>query len=187
MIASLAALQLVLLTQAQPPPKEAPPEPPAQPAAPAPGAENPPLPKKPEAKAETPAAAPARPRQLSLLGGESLGGGSASLGWAGWPSFGLMYGQGVTADDDLAGFGDFDWTKTELRLGGLYRRALGRSGGFARASLVQSAPRNMSSSLSCACAGKRVNTSATQKIEINEKQRIKTCDLRFCDLRLDLQ
>jgi hypothetical protein len=41
-----------------------------------------------------------------------------------------MYGQGVTADDDVAGFGDFVWTTTELRLGGLYRRALGRSGGF---------------------------------------------------------
>ncbi|HEY6001462.1 MAG TPA: hypothetical protein VIV57_01230 [Anaeromyxobacter sp.] len=129
MIASLAALQLVLLSQTPPPPKEAPPEPPAQPAAPAeaaPRRENPPLPK----KAEKPraAVAPGRPRQLSLLSGESLGGGSASLGWAGWSSFGIMYGQGVTADDDLAALGDFDWAKTELRLGGLYRHALGKAG-----------------------------------------------------------
>jgi hypothetical protein len=127
MIASLAALQLVLLSQAGPP-KEAPAEPPAQPAAPAeaPRAENPPLPK----KAVKAAAAPERTRQLSLLSGESLGGGSASLGWAGWSSFGIMYGQGVTSVDDLVALGDFDWARTELRLGGLYRRALGQAGGF---------------------------------------------------------
>jgi hypothetical protein len=126
MIASLAALQLVLLTQAQPAPKEAPAEPPAGPAS---QAENQPLPRKGEKPGAT-AAAPQRTRQLSLLSGESLGGGSASLGWAGWSSLGIMYGQGVTADDDLAALGEFDWAKTELRLGGLYRRALGRTGGF---------------------------------------------------------
>jgi hypothetical protein len=41
-----------------------------------------------------------------------------------------MYGQGVTARDDLAALADFDWADTELRLGGLYRRALGPAGGW---------------------------------------------------------
>jgi hypothetical protein len=130
MIVSLAALHLVLLTQAPAAPKEAPGEAPGQPSPEAaPKAENPPLPKKPG----RPAAAEARverTRQLSLLSGESLGGGSASLGWAGWPSLGLMYGQGITAIDDVAGFGELDWATTELRLGGLYRRALGKAGDF---------------------------------------------------------
>jgi hypothetical protein len=131
MIASLAALQLVLLTQAPAAAKEAPAETRAQPipeeAAPKP--ENPPLPKKPGRPAAA-AVTPQRTRQLSLLSGESLGGGSASLGWAGWSSLGLMYGQGITAIDDLAGFGELDWARTELRLGGLYRRALGKAGDF---------------------------------------------------------
>lgn len=138
MIASLAALQVVLLTQATAAPS-APAETPAQPAPgeAAPPTENPPLPgkpgkppEKPAAAASTRAATPQRTRQLSLLSGESLSGGSASLGWAGWSSLGIMYGQGITAIDDLAGFGDFDWAKTELRLGGLYRRALGKAGDF---------------------------------------------------------
>jgi hypothetical protein len=132
MIASLAALQLVLLSQA-------PAEPPARPAAPAeaaPKPENPPLPRR---AVKSGAIAPERTRQLSLLSGESLGGGSASLGWAGWSSLGIMYGQGVTAVDDLVALGDFDWAKTELRLGGLYRRALGRAGDVDIAGRLQAA------------------------------------------------
>jgi hypothetical protein len=156
MLASLAALHLVLLTQASDPSAQpAPPDAPAQPSAPeaAPPGENPPLPGKapsrrpegatgapatperaaPRAAAATPAgdtrSSPA-PRQLSLLSGESLGGGSISLAWAGWSSLGIAYGQGVTAADDLAAVLDFDWADTELRLGGLYRRAFGPYGGF---------------------------------------------------------
>jgi hypothetical protein len=41
-----------------------------------------------------------------------------------------MYGQGLSAVDDLAAVLDLDWADTELRLGGLYRRPLGRAGGF---------------------------------------------------------
>jgi hypothetical protein len=43
---------------------------------------------------------------------------------AGWPSIGLRYGQGITDIDDLGALVDFDWSKTELRLGGFYRRPL---------------------------------------------------------------
>lgn len=69
-------------------------------------------------------------RQLSLLSAEPLGGGSAALAWAGWSSIGVMYGQGVTRRDDLGAAADFDWARTELRLGGFYRRPLGRVGPF---------------------------------------------------------
>ncbi|HET7826030.1 MAG TPA: hypothetical protein VFK90_11885 [Anaeromyxobacter sp.] len=157
MIATLAALQLLLLTQnpplpQKPPPKGATPAEPAQapqdPPAAQPGAEaQPAAPAEPTPAQPTPPAQPeatpppARrsasadagsrlPRQLSLLSGESLHGGTASLAWAGWSSLGLMYGQGVTPDDDLAGYGDFDWANTELRLGGMYRRPIGQAGDF---------------------------------------------------------
>ncbi len=73
---------------------------------------------------------PTHPRELSLLAAEPLGGGSASLAWLGWSSLGIMYGQGITARDDLAAFLDFDWSKTELRLGAFYRRPLGMAGPF---------------------------------------------------------
>ncbi len=106
MLVPLAVLQL-LLVQASP-------------------AGNPPLP----GKGASAAAPQADARQLSLLSGESLGGGSASLAWAGWSSLGLMYGQGIDPQDDLAGFADLDWSSTELRLGGLYRRSLGQAGSF---------------------------------------------------------
>lgn len=158
MIATFAALQLLLLTQnpplpQKPPPKGAtpsepaqapqdqpaaqpgadaqpatPPEPaPAQPAAPTPPAqpETTSRPARPAASADT---GSRPPRQLSLLSGESLHGGTASLAWAGWSSLGIMYGQGITPDDDLAGYGDFDWANTELRLGGMYRRPIGQAG-----------------------------------------------------------
>jgi hypothetical protein len=130
MLAPLAALQLVLLAQAPPPPPEAaaPGEAPTQEASPRPaGAE--PRPSAP-APARAVAAVPARPRQLSLLSGESLGGGTAALAWAGWSSLGIMYGQGVTARDDLAALADYDWAKSELRVGGLYRRSLWPAGGW---------------------------------------------------------
>ena len=93
-----------------------------------------------EPAAPPPAAAPARaeaaapilttPQQVSLLGAESLHGGSALLAEAGWSSFGVMYGQGITRSDDLGALGSFDWSKTELRLGGFYRRPFGSTGAF---------------------------------------------------------
>src|SRR5512132_1830208 len=134
MIATLAALQL-LLAQPAPPPKEATPAETAPAEArpeqqPPPGGDsgaapaNAPLP---ERRTRSAAAPPRAPSQRSLLSGESLGGGTASLVWAGWSSIGILYGQGITPDDDLAALGSFDWADTELRLGGLYRRPLGRA------------------------------------------------------------
>lgn len=133
MLATIAAFQLAVLAQVAPPPREVTPEEAATPAAPAAGepafAQNPSLPRRGEGEsAATPARRPSR--QISLLSAEPLGGASAVLAWAGWSSLGLMYGQGVTPRDDLAGFADFDWEKTELRLGGLYRRPLGDAGPF---------------------------------------------------------
>src|SRR5512133_1954333 len=110
MLAMIAALQLVVLSQVAPPPKEVTPDEPgtAQAAPPASG-ENPPLPGKstrtdapPPAAPATPATpattsgAPSRPRQLSLLSAEPLAGGSAAMAWAGWRSFGVAYAQGIT-------------------------------------------------------------------------------------------
>ncbi len=46
------------------------------------------------------------------------------------PRFGVTYGQGITRSDDLGALGSFDWSKTELRLGGFYRRPLGSTGAF---------------------------------------------------------
>ncbi len=42
-----------------------------------------------------------------------------------------MYGQGITATDDLGALFDFDWATTEMRLGAWYRRPLGTAGPFA--------------------------------------------------------
>jgi hypothetical protein len=153
MLALLAALHLLALAQG--PGTEASPPPPAEETPPqtapetAPPAENPPLPRKPgagEAPAaepppraspaqETPppsaiapakiAPPPARPKLLSLLSAESLGGGSLLFAQAGWSSLGIQYGQGITREEDLVALLDFDWAKTELRLGGFYRKPLG--------------------------------------------------------------
>jgi hypothetical protein len=157
MLATVAALQLVVLSQIAAP-KEVRPEDagvesspaaeaPASPGEVAQGEENAPLPRKPGSEeppvSERPAAlvppAPAGPRQLSLLSGESLHGGSASLAWAGWSSLGIMYGQGVTPRDDLAGFLDFDWAKTEMRIGAFFRRSLGKAGDFDMAARLAAA------------------------------------------------
>lgn len=73
---------------------------------------------------------PVRPVLLSLLSGESLGGRSAFLGWAGWSAFGAQYAQGVSEQDDLGALVELDWAKTELRLGATWRRALGPAGPF---------------------------------------------------------
>ncbi|WP_242343761.1 hypothetical protein [Anaeromyxobacter terrae] len=140
MLASLFALHLVLATASaqgapagkQPPPAddwpyETPPgqeQPPpqAEPARPSPTA--------PHAASPAPGTATRPPRTLSLLSAEPLGGGSATLAWAGWSSLGIAWAQGLTPQDDLGAFADLDWAKTELRLGGFYRRPLGTAGGF---------------------------------------------------------
>jgi hypothetical protein len=151
MLATLAALHLLVLSQtsvaqapANPPlprkpqtgeprmlpppaPGEIPPaaEPPAQPAPPA---ATPPA-------GQAPAPGPFTPvltssRQLSLLAAESLQGGSAMLAEVGWSSLNVLYGQGITRTDDLGALASYDWAKTELRLGGFYRRPLGVAGAF---------------------------------------------------------
>jgi hypothetical protein len=148
MLATIAALQLVVLSQVAPPPREVTSDDVASeadaPAAEGAPSENAPLPRKAAARADAAAepqppppsyepaadAAGGAPTQLSLLSGEPLRGGSTALGWAGWSSLGVMYGQGITAQDDLAGLADFDWATTELRLGALWRRSLGRAGAF---------------------------------------------------------
>ena len=140
MLATIAALQLLVLSQVAAPPKEVTPDEPGAAQA-TPPAENPPLPSKPGAKpsgatppAATPPAAtpsaPARPRQLSLLSGESLGGGSVAMAWAGWQSLGIAYAQGITKQDDLGAYLDLDWSTAEMRLGAFYRRPLGQAGVF---------------------------------------------------------
>ncbi len=93
-----------------------------------------------EPAAPPPASAPLRaeagspllttPRQVSLLAAEPLYGGSALLAEAGWSTLGVLYGQGITRTDDLGALGSFDWSKSELRLGGFYRRPLGAAGGL---------------------------------------------------------
>lgn len=103
--------------------------PPAEGGAPA-GETKPAEPSLPERQAAVVPPKPAHPHQLSLLAAEPLDGGSASLGWLGWSSLGIMYGQGITGRDDLAASLDFDWSKTELRLGAFYRRSIGMAGPF---------------------------------------------------------
>jgi hypothetical protein len=66
----------------------------------------------------------------SLLGGESLRGSTAALATAGFATLSIAYGQGLTARDDLAGSAQFNWSTTELVLGGSWRRQLGRVGGW---------------------------------------------------------
>lgn len=122
MLAAIAALQLFVLSQVPPPPRE------VTPAEASAGEDAPPQP------AADPAGAPAAPggarSQLSLLSAEPLGGASAALAWAGWSTLGIMYGQGITLRDDLGAIADYDWAKSELRAGGFYRRPLGDAGGF---------------------------------------------------------
>jgi hypothetical protein len=75
-------------------------------------------------------AAEAAPRFRSLLGAESLEGGSAGLAWAGYSSFGAAYAQGVTTQDDLGLALDFDWSSTEALVSAFWRRPLGTVGGW---------------------------------------------------------
>jgi hypothetical protein len=66
----------------------------------------------------------------SLLGGESLRGSTVALATAGFATLSVAYGQGLTARDDLAGSAQFNWSTSELVLGGSWRRQLGRVGGW---------------------------------------------------------
>jgi hypothetical protein len=137
MLASLAALQLLVAAQVAAPPKPVTPDEAAPPAAEAPA------PAAPAAQAAPPAAAPApaqpatpspapqapaaavlaRPPFPSLLSAETLRGASAALAWAGWSSLGAAYEVGITREDDLGGFLDLDWAKSEFLLGVTYRRS----------------------------------------------------------------
>ncbi len=150
MLATVAALQLLALAQISGPPKlvtpeEAPPPASGEQGAPppdgggapgAPPAAEAPPPERPAAGApplpsRRPALATAeRPRQASLLGAEPLRGASAALVWAGWSSLGAAYAIGFSQEDDLGVFLDYDWAKTESRIGLFYRRPLGKAGPF---------------------------------------------------------
>lgn len=154
MLATLAALHLLVLAQTSgaqaplpanpplprkpqageprmlppPPPGEIPPAAEPPPAQPAPQGGTPPA-------GQAPASEPLSPvlttsRQLSLLAAESLQGGSALLAEAGWSSLNVLYGQGISRTDDLGALATYDWAKTELRLGGFYRRPIGVAGAF---------------------------------------------------------
>jgi hypothetical protein len=150
MLATLAALQLLALAPLAAPPEPAEGSPPAQEGAAAPQAIPEPAPP-PAAEPGEPApekapppdrasgaraardAAPGKPRQQSLLSGESLRGGSAALAWVGWSSLGAAYAIGFSDRDDGGVFLDHDWAKSETRIGVLYRRALSPAGSFATA------------------------------------------------------
>jgi hypothetical protein len=73
----------------------------------------------------------------SLLGAESLHGGSSLLFWAGLGSVGAGYGQGITALDDLCAQADFDWVYTELLLSGCWRRPVVTMGVWTLAAKLQ--------------------------------------------------
>jgi hypothetical protein len=77
--------------------------------------------------ADDPAAALRIP---SLLGAESLDGGSAAMAWAGFASLGIAYGQGITIQDDLGASAELDWSSTEVWLSAFWRRPLGQAGGW---------------------------------------------------------
>jgi hypothetical protein len=159
MLATLAALQLVLLSQVSGPPRlvtpddaslaeeegaSAPQEPETTDAGPPdegrpPGTIPPPaeppegeLPRKPDrpATAAGQAAKPGRPPQQSLLSAEPLRGGSAALAWAGWSELGAEYAIGFTERDDGGVYLSYDWAKSENRIGLLYRRPLAKAGAF---------------------------------------------------------
>ncbi|HEX9241571.1 MAG TPA: hypothetical protein VF875_03925 [Anaeromyxobacter sp.] len=163
MLTTLAAFQLLLLSQVTPPTlvgpddasaadpsaadpsaesisaEAAPEAPPAAPAPPAtPGAAAPPAPPAtpaaaapPATKASTPTpASPPLPSLPSLQSAEPLRGATAVFAWGGWSSIGVAYVMGVTPVDDLGAVLDLDWSKTELRLGGIYRRPFGMAGAW---------------------------------------------------------
>jgi hypothetical protein len=69
----------------------------------------------------------------SLLGGEPLAVGNANLlAWAGWPSLGFQYAQGL-GPVDLGGQVQLRWSTGEMEASGLVRLPLWRQGGWALA------------------------------------------------------
>lgn len=70
------------------------------------------------------------PAVPSLLGAESLDGGSLATAWAGYSTFGVAFGQGVTRLDDLGASADFDWSTTELWLSAFWRRPFAAASGW---------------------------------------------------------
>ncbi len=141
MLATFAALQLLVATQVSAPATSAPPDdapPRAAEAQPPPAASEPPpdvappsteKPREPARTAVPPAIA-GRPRQQSLLSAESLRGGSAALGWAGWSDIGAIYAIGFTPQDDAGPFIAHDWAKSENRIGVFYRRPFSKAAAF---------------------------------------------------------
>jgi hypothetical protein len=82
------------------------------------------------ARGET-AAAPAGAGQVpSLLGGESLQGGSMLLATAGYATLSAAYGQGLTERDDLGLSAALTWSTRELVLGGFWHRQFGQASGW---------------------------------------------------------
>ncbi len=79
----------------------------------------------------------ARLRIPSLLGAESLDGGTAAMAFAGFASLGVAYGQGVTTLDDLGASAELDWSSTELWLSAFWRRPLGTLSGWDLAGRVR--------------------------------------------------
>ena len=80
--------------------------------------------------APAPAAPAAADQFPSLLGGESLHGSSTAQATAGYATLSAAYGQGLTPQDDLGAMAEFNWSTTELVVGGFWRRQLGRPGGW---------------------------------------------------------
>jgi hypothetical protein len=69
----------------------------------------------------------------SLLGGEALApGDSQLLGWAGYPSLGFLYAQGLPLAD-VGGELQLGWTRGEIGAAGFLRRPLWTSGASALA------------------------------------------------------
>jgi len=74
------------------------------------------------------------PRFASLQGGETLGvGGTEAAFSAGYSTLSTAWAQGLTEAVDYGAVLDFDWTTSELLLGGLYRSLLWRSGALSLA------------------------------------------------------
>ncbi len=136
MIATIAALHLLALGQTKLA-EGTTPEPAAQAGAASPAGAAQPAQVQPAAAAPLQQKAPTSPAvrtepppQVSLFSADTLHGTSYSTAWLGWPQFGAMYGQGITDTDDIGALFSFDYSSTELRLGGWYRRPLGATGSW---------------------------------------------------------
>jgi hypothetical protein len=66
----------------------------------------------------------------SLLGGETLRGGTVLQGTAGFATLSVAYAQGLTERDDLGASARVDWSTSEVVLGGFWHRHLARLEGW---------------------------------------------------------